>query len=167
MCKSAKRQLGVAIACKEGLSLKYPLLVKQHHCEQYEYEPHYIIKIPEDKIHLFVGIGVQERRKECNQCAHFFHGYCDGIKWFPFDIKDGKCEFFRNKNLLCKHAIPHFQYGGTTRNNYCKLHPSKRDGDQAQSWLMRCPYAHKEHVEKYLDCYTPKTNIEAKGEPIS
>lgn len=154
MCKKSKKVMNLAIECKKGLELKYPLLANEHDCKHYEYESHCIEEIPDDKIHNFIGI--EARRPECNQCSHLLLGYCSGLRWHPAGIKDGKCEFFRDKKFTCKHAVPCLQYANGLRNNYCKLDPSKRDqtDNKNLSWKWMCPWAHEKSVET-LKCHEP------------
>lgn len=142
----------LVIECTMGLELIYPLITGEHKCKLYKYKPIPQVKVPKNKLKTFVGL--IDQLKECKQCSHNLQGYCDGIKWFPFET-DPKCEFFRAKNLICKYAIPYFQYGSTMRNNYCQLEPEKRAGDNKRGWKWNCPNAHEKSAE-YYKCYNPK-----------
>lgn len=87
----------------------------------------------------------------CKDCAFFCGGVCDGKKWLPFRKEPG-CEFFRDKNLTCRYAIPFIQYGNNLRNNQCKLPPQERKTDARNGWEWCCPDAHR---SDYMGCYKP------------
>lgn len=159
MCQNSKKQMTIPIKCKKGHELRGPYITRKHDCKDYEYEPHYIEKIPNDKIRHFMGI--ETRRPECHYCGHQLYGYCSGLKWYPAKLKNDICEFFWPDDLTCKHAIPCFQYGTTIRNNYCKLDPSKRNqpDNKSNSWEWMCPWAHEESAN-HLKCYEPRTEGE-------
>lgn len=124
------------IDCLKGHKIHYPTMVEIHDCEDYEYKPHHIEEIPHGLIKTFMGL--IDQRPECESCFHEFHQRCNGLKIFPFEVKDAKCEFYKPKSDLCKYAIPVFQYGGETLNYYCKLNPEKRDKPCNQSWEYHC-----------------------------
>ena len=143
----------LVISCSKNHKLVYPLICGEHECPDYEYKPDHIEIIPEDKTLIFTRL--IDRLLECNQCSHLLYGRCTGVKWDPFKIKDGKCEFFRDKSLICKHAIPYLQYGNHHRNNFCTLPPEERDGDTRRGWKWNCPGAHEKDIE-YKKCYQGK-----------
>lgn len=99
-----------------------------------------------------IGFAYKEAYPQCKNCSHFFADKCEGMKWFPFKTKP--CEFFRDKDLLCIHAIPYIQEDGFTRNNHCSLDVKQRDSSEdvsrGQDW--NCPLAHTKLVE-YYKCY--------------
>jgi hypothetical protein len=155
MCNNARRiscgrDGDLVVKCEEGKELAYPLITNEHDCESYVYRSHRVRIIPDAKIATFVGL--INRLKECDRCSYQFHEYCDGLHRYPFELKNGTCEFFRDKKLICRFAVPHFQYGTTMQNNYCKLKPEKRDGDSNQGWKWCCPSANTPRAER-LKCY--------------
>jgi len=140
--------------CNKEHDIIYPTIGGEHKCLDYEYKPDHIYLLPENKILIFTGL--IDKLSECNRCSHLLYERCNGIKWYPFKIKNGKCEFFRDKSLICKYAIPYLQYGNHNRNNFCTLPPEERDGDYTKrSWKCNCPNAHKEGIE-YRKCYQKK-----------
>jgi len=139
--------------CSKGHNIVYPTITGEHECTDYKYKPDCIVVIPENKVFTFVGL--RDRLPECNQCSHLLYGRCDGLHWYPFRIKDGKCEFFTDKSLICKYAIPYLQYGNHNRNNFCTLPPEERDGDTKRGWKWNCPNAHEKGIE-YKKCYKSK-----------
>lgn len=145
--------------CGKGLDVQYPTYATVHKCEGYEFNPsEYKRARRMGKIKMFMAI--IDARPECAGCVHNLEGECNGIHWYPFQIKNGKCEFYRNKALLCKYAIPYFQYGERIKNHYCMKSPALRDGDQKQGWEWNCPNADSPLAEE-LKCY------EARGEDDS
>jgi hypothetical protein len=140
MCK--KCEMG-KLNCSEGHNLKYPLQVNEHDCPDYIYdESGEIVKMTLFNIPEF---------EYCTDCAHHFNGVCDGKRLIPFK-KYPRCEFFRDKNLTCKNAIPYLQYGNGLRNNHCKLPASERktDANRGDDWC--CPIA---HMYDSMACYVP------------
>lgn len=136
--------------CSKGHEIKGPTQVNEHDCKDYEYLP-CNVPMPEEG-YIFMFLGQMKKREECNDCGYLFQGRCSGINWYPFAIKQGKCEFFRSKNKTCKFAIPRLQYGDLGRNNFCKLAPEQRDG--GRGWKWNCRNAHTENGE-YKTCYQP------------
>lgn len=141
MCKRSER--GRHHVCHAGHVVKFPLLVTEHDCPDYEYDPsgEVVINTPFNRAIL----------SDCPECGFNLNGVCDGKSWIPF--KANPCEFFRHKNLTCKHAIPFLQYGNEGfRNNHCALPPEQRktDARQHQDWC--CPNAHR-HTS--MKCYEP------------
>lgn len=130
--------------CSKGRTYIYPLITGEHHCKDYIHnrdQPRFFTK-PEYPL--------------CKRCGHWFNGRCDGIRWWPH--KTEPCEFFRDRRLTCRNAIPMSQYGDHNRNNYCKLPPRLRDGDSSRGWKWLCPNAHTEYVTG-LKCYKPKVRL--------
>lgn len=131
MCKrSENSRLNI---CHAGHQVKYPLMVNQHDCPDYEYEPagEIVQKTP---------FNVQEH-EYCPECAHHLDGVCSGKSWIPYKTEP-RCEFFRDLHLTCKHALPFLQYGNGLRNNHCAL----RDDERCCNWA---------HISDHLDCYEP------------
>lgn len=137
-CQNLRQPVG---PCRLDNDLKYPLMVNIHDCKDFKFRPD--IPLPPDDFTI-------ANLPECIECAHFFSERCDGKRWVGFK-KDPVCEFYRNKNLICKNAVPFLQYGNRIRNNYCNLHPELRDGDQRNSWEHCCPTAHSSTNKK---CHT-------------
>jgi len=137
--------------CELGKEIRYPYMANEHDCQDYMYKPFKVPRIKEGYIKIFIG--EIKKLKECDDCSHNLENYCEGVSHFPFKTTP-RCEFFRNKELICKHAIPYFQYGTTIRNNYCSLEPSKREGDMKRGWKWSCPWAHEKTAE-YYKCYEP------------
>ena len=141
--------------CTKGHKIKYPTQVTEHSCQDYQYlEDTKIEEIPDDKIKMFLGL--IDKMPECGNCGHNFKNHCDGIKWYEFERRP-ICQFFIDKDLTCKYAVPFFQYGNHIRNNYCRLNPELRSDLYAQCWECCCVSAHKK--PKYLKCYTPKKEV--------
>lgn len=111
-------------------------MVTKHDCPDFEYDP-------DGEIVERTLFNVPEH-DYCTDCAHHFKGVCSGKDWFPAKTVP-RCEFFRDKNLICKHAEPVIQYGNGLRNNKCNL----KGGNS------HCCYA---HTSTHLECY------EAKGD---
>ena len=143
-CATCKRNSGAY--CTKGHKRQYPLYTKTHDCPDFDFKPS-----PPP------GTGSEDELlfPECSECGYNFVNKCTGIRWRPISKKDGKCEFFRHKDLICKNAIPYLQYCNHMRNNYCRLPPHKRDGAAKQRWSWNCPWAHGIGVER-LHCYKPK-----------
>lgn len=136
-------------SCARGHQLIYPLYTQTHHCKDFLFVP------PESRPDYCISsLFNQPEFEYCPLCSHYFKGLCDGKHWIPVQIKDGRCEFFRDRNLTCRYSIPYCQYIGGYRNNYCKLPPQYRDGDAKQGWKWNCPSAHCEGIER-LKCYKP------------
>lgn len=136
--------------CLEGKKLQYPLYSYSHNCKDFEFNP--------KSFDLYEDMFTACKYAECIECSHNFKNRCSGKRWCPVTIKDGKCEFFRHKDLICKNAIPYSQYCNQLRNNYCKLPPHKRDISErvSESWHWNCIFAHVKGIENY-SCYKPKT----------
>jgi len=145
----------VGFECSEGFEIQYPTITHIHHCKEYKFKKVKVKKIPRGKINIFIGL--IDELKECKSCSYNFKRYCDGIRWHPFEITP-KCEFYINKNLICKHAIPHFQYNNSIRNNFCSLHPVNRDREMNRGWEWQCPLAHSQYSYPYK-CYEPKKKV--------
>lgn len=149
-----KAVCGMCAFCKadeQGNCLKkhriiYPLLNGEHHCKDYLFRP--------DNPKVYPGPFGHADFPECENCAHCYNGICDGKRWLPLK-REPICEFFYDKKLVCKNAIPEVQYGNHIRNNFCKLPPHLRDGDSKRGWKWRCPNAHTQYA-KNLKCYKPK-----------
>lgn len=154
MCQNLRGSWETDCACNLDHKLVYPLITGEHHCKDYCFKPDVVILPPRGKIFRFSGYGytAQEMFPECYNCAHNFMGRCTGLKWIPIKKIDGICEFFREKGLICKNAIPMLQYPNHARNNYCKCPPHLRDGDGRQGWKWLCPNAHTKYVER-KSCY--------------
>ena len=142
--------------CEKGHEVVGPTITGEHDCKDYEYKPDRIDMPPEGRIFRFNGYvgGSEEMFNECYTCGHNFMGQCGGIGWVPIRKVNGVCEFYRDKKLTCKHAIPILQYGDHIRNNYCRLPPEKRDGDCSRGWKWHCCNAHTPYVESWK-CYEP------------
>lgn len=130
-CGTCKKSRMGEISCEAGHEIQLPTMLNEHDCKDYDYEPagEIVAKTP---------FNVPEH-EYCLDCAHELNGVCDGKKWIPYKTKP-RCEFFREKILICIHAYPFIQYGNGLRNNRCKL---KSDG-------QCCPWA---HIENNLKCY--------------
>lgn len=138
--------------CRKGNELQYPLYSKTHNCPDFKFKPN-----PFD---LVEDMFTKCEYLECAECCHNFKDRCSGKRWYPVEIKEGKCEFFRHKDLLCKNAIPYSQYCNYLRNNYCKLPPHKRDQEErvSESWKWNCVFAHMKGIESY-SCYKPRKSL--------
>jgi hypothetical protein len=150
-CKSANAEQYFS-GCAKGLEIQYPLYSNVHHCEGYEFKPtNYKLEIPAGYIMHFMGL--MKMRPECLECCNNFESICDGMKWYPFEVKDGKCEFFRSKKSICKYAVSYFQYPNEMRNNYCMKPPAQRDKEyQNGNWTCNCSVGHEKYAES-LKCY--------------
>jgi hypothetical protein len=138
-------QAGYAYGCSKKHELVYSLFSSEHDCPDFIFKPaERIFPTPFNHVEF----------AECTTCGHNLNNICDGKQWMPVRIKDGKCEFWRDANLTCLYAVPYHQYIGGFRNNYCRLDPSKRDGDAKQGWKWNCLSAHTLNA-KYLKCYHP------------
>lgn len=138
-CKRMDKPLG---PCMAGHQLQYPLMVTEHDCPDYEHEPSWV-----PKANVFTVTGLPE----CADCGYHLHDRCSGKGWIPAKT-DPRCEFFRHKNLTCKHALPILQYGTDYRNNRCSLPPEQRSGSMANGKEWCCPNAHRWTSMK---CYEP------------
>ena len=134
----------VIAGCLDDRKLVYPLYAQTHDCSGFKFKP-------ADPIRPTVFN--QCERAECSTCGHNLDNVCSGKEWFPPKLKDGLCEFWRDRALTCRFAVPYHQYVGGYRNNYCRLEPEKRDGDASQGWRWNCS-AHMPFVCK-LKCYQP------------
>ena len=128
--------------CKKGHNLKFPLIKNEHNCKDY--------KFIERREPSLADIFTKLEFDYCKECAFEFNDQCSGKSWIPFK-NDPKCEFFRDKKLVCKNAEPMLQYGNMLRNNYCKLPPHLRH-EGNNNWKTMCPNAHTHKAEKYK-CY--------------
>ena len=135
--------------CRRGKDVQYPLYSNVHSCPAFKFKP-LPFNVPQD---CFNGLDYPE----CANCGHNFRNICSGKRWIPVQIKDGKCEFFRDKKLICKYAIPYSQYCNHLRNNYCRLPPHLRDQekDVSRGWSWNCNFAHIKGIECF-SCYKPK-----------
>lgn len=139
--------------CEKDHDIKYPTITNEHDCKDYKYLDD-TIEVKEGMIYR--GYSTPEPEfPECKECGYNFKGKCSGIQWIPIPIKNGKCQFFRDKNLICKYAIPTLQYSNHFRNNFCSLDPKLRDGDMKRGWKWMCPTAHEKYAEHYK-CYKSK-----------
>lgn len=140
-CGMCQNMIGLGVGCRARHRVVYPLMVGEHNCSDYKFQPD-IINISKPKY------------PECELCSHWFKGVCSGIEWRSFRTRS-ICEFYRDARTVCVHAIPVLQYGDHHRNNYCTLPPEQREGDMSRGWKWMCNNAHRSHVE-HLKCYKPK-----------
>lgn len=150
-CGMCKKYDGYS--CKAEKELKYPLIINEHNCRDYEYNSNsasssakYLRSKTFYSFTLFT---------HCNECTFEFEGMCSGQRWIPVKTVDGKCEFFKPKSVACKNCVPMLQYGNNLRNNYCRLPPHLRDGDARGGWKYMCPGAHDPERVGHLKCYKP------------
>jgi hypothetical protein len=141
------------LECRLGHNLVYPLITGEHRCKDYKYKYELVILPPEGYIFIS-GVLLNSIFPECCDCAHNLLGRCDGVHCFPIMRINGNCEYFRSKCLICKNAIPMFQYGSYTRNNYCRLPPHLRDDPCKNGWKWLCPAANRAEAEN-MNCYSP------------
>jgi hypothetical protein len=123
---------------------KVPTLAHEHDCEHYHY------KKDQFKPNHFQHCA----HDYCNNCAFELDGFCSGKNWIPYKTEP-KCEFYRDKNKTCVNAVPIHQEGcgpDLFRNNYCRLPPEQRDGEQSSGWKHMCYQAHTKGAE-YKKCY--------------
>ncbi len=138
------------LRCKKENEVQYPTYSCTHDCLDFKFKPR-------PSHGLYPDVFNTCKYDECKDCSYNFKNRCSGKRWIPIKIVDGKCEFFRHKDLICKNAIPYSQYCNHLRNHYCKLPPRKRDQNsrQSDSWSWNCLNAHKKGIE-YMKCYKPK-----------
>jgi hypothetical protein len=148
MCQS-----GNGVECANGHELKYPLITNEHKCRDYQYDPYKYDRtgdyLRNESFHaklLFT---------HCFGCTFEFGGLCSGKKWIPVKMVNDKCEFFKPKSVACSNCVPMNQYGNLYRNNYCRLPPHLRQGDEKRGWKWMCPGAHNPDKVRGKKCYKP------------
>jgi hypothetical protein len=152
MCKKAlfdKTTLLGSMSWAAGHELKYPLITNKHDCKDFEYDQTGDMIRPT----LFN----QADLPECTRCAHEFKGICDGKAWVPIK-RNPECEFFRDKSLTCRHAIPFLQYGSGIRKNRCSLPVNQRKTEARRGENFCC---HNAHRNSSMECYEPTSTKKA------
>ncbi len=145
-CVNYIEHSGFGISCSEENKIQYPTYSKTHGCPDFKFKPQEEFTGPRNEFEYIPY-------PECFGCGHNFKGACSGKQWLPVKIVDDKCEFYRDKKLICRNAIPYLQYCNNLRNNYCKLPPHKRDSNRG--WGCNCPSAHYPGIE-HKKCYKSK-----------
>lgn len=136
--------------CGKALEKSYPLMVTVTDCEEYDYRPDW--RLNPDPFTV-------AEWPECSDCGHMLEARCSGKQWIPV-AREPKCQFWRNRNLTCIHAIPCNQYGTNYRNNRCELAPELRDPPVPDArWA--CNNAHTTTTKK---CWVPLSQQEAVRE---